>query len=97
MLKNLTWPLANPITKIINLSISQGKFPSAWKSTIVDPIYIYGHPHSSRNYRPISSLPIMSKVAEKLVGEQIIHHLKNSSLLLAPAPDAIWLQGQLLN
>ena len=84
MLKDIGSSLANPITKIVNLSISQGQFPSIWKSAIVTPIFKSGDHHSACNYRPISILPIMSKVAEKCVAEQIIHHLNNSSFPLHP-------------
>ncbi len=36
------------------------------------------------NYRPISILPVMSKVAEKWVAEQIIKFLDNSAFSLHP-------------
>ena len=36
------------------------------------------------NYRPISILPIVSKVFEKLIAKQIINHLNNSSFPLHP-------------
>lgn len=47
MLKDLGSSLASPITKIVNLSISQGEFPSVWKSAIVTPIFKSGDPHST--------------------------------------------------
>lgn len=55
-----------------------------WKSAIVTPIFKSGDHHSTCNYRPISILPIMSKVAEKCVAEQITHYLNNSSFTLHP-------------
>lgn len=55
----------------MNLSISQGMFPSAWKSSVIVPIFKSGDPHSASNYRPISILPIVSKIAEKLIATQI--------------------------
>ena len=84
MLKELSTTLTNPITKIINLSISQGMFPSVWKSAVVVPIFKCGDPLSTCNYRPISILPTVSKVAEKVVAEQIICHLNTSSFALHP-------------
>lgn len=73
MLKELSTTLTNPITKIINLSISQGMFLSVWKSAVVVPIIKSGNPLFTCNYRPISILPRVSKVAE-----QIICHLNTS-------------------
>lgn len=75
MLKELCTSSTGPITKIINLSISQGMFPSMWKSAVVVPVFKSGDPHSMANYRPNSILPTVSKVAEELVAKQIIYHL----------------------
>jgi len=84
MFKELSESLVNPITKIINLSVSQGMFPCAWKSSVIVPIFKSGDPHSASNYRPISILPIVSKVAEKLMAAQITNYLNNSYFALHP-------------
>ncbi len=51
MLKESSLTLIKPISKVINLSISQGKFPSVWKSVIVVPIFKSGDPLFIDNYR----------------------------------------------
>ncbi|XP_061607052.1 small fragment nuclease isoform X1 [Phyllopteryx taeniolatus] len=79
MLKDLGSTLAPPIASIINLSISSGHFPKAWKSAIVTPVFKSGDSTSLNNYRPRSILPAISKVAEKWVSEQIVHYLISSS------------------
>ena len=58
--------LAKPVTDICNLSMSLNKFPSSLKLAKVKPI----SKTSVSNYRPISLLPILSKVIEKIVHEQ---------------------------
>lgn len=78
MLKDLGSALATPIASIINFSISSGYFPKAWKSAIVTPVFKSGDPISLHNYRPISILPAISKIAEKWVAQQIVHHLNSS-------------------
>ena len=83
-LKELSASLVRPITKIINLSIIEGTFPSVWKLAAVFPIFKGGNRRSTCNYRPISILPVVSKVAEKLIAEQIIKHLNSSSSPLHP-------------
>ena len=62
--------LAKPVTDICNLSIPLNKFPSAFKSAKVKPIFKKGRKTNVSNYRPISLLPILSKVTEKVVHEQ---------------------------
>ncbi len=84
MLKESSLTLIKPISKVINLSISQGKFPSVWKSVIVVPIFKSGDLLSIDNYRPISILPTVSKIMEKLVAEQISSYLSSSSFSMHP-------------
>ena len=86
LLKELSTTLTSPITKMISLLISQGTFPSVWKLAVVVivPIFKSGDPLSTCHYRPISILPTLSKVAEKVVAEQIICHLNTSSFALHP-------------
>ncbi len=53
------------LTCILNTSIVTGSFPSLWKHAIVVPIYKTGDVNEPKNYRPISLLPIISKILEK--------------------------------
>ena len=62
--------LAKPVTDIYNLSISLSKFPSTFKLAKFKPIFKKGRRTNVSNYRPISLLPILSKVIEKVVHEQ---------------------------
>lgn len=66
---------------IINLSISS-HFPKAWKSAIVNPVFKFCDSTSLHNYRPIRFLMAISKITEKRVAEQIVHHLNSSSPFL---------------
>ncbi len=84
VLKEFSTTLTNPITKITNFSISQGMFPSVWMSAFVVPVFKSEDLLSTSNYRPISILPTVSKVAEKFVAGQIICHLNTSSFALHP-------------
>ena len=80
MLKQLTDVLAPPITQIINLAISQGVFPNVCKTAVVSAIFKSGDSQAICNYRPISILPVVSKVSEKWIAEQRISHLNNNLL-----------------
>ena len=63
--------LAIPLTRIINNSITEGKFPDIWKIGVVTPVLKKGSPLDKNNYRPVSCLSVLSKVLEKIVCEQI--------------------------
>jgi len=66
------------ITHLINLSFEGSVFPAAWKKAIVTPIFKSGDHYKVSNYRPISILPVLSKVAERIVFEQLTSHLNTS-------------------
>lgn len=82
MLKELSSTLLTPVTKTVNLSIIVAVFPSVWKSTAVVPVFKNGDPLSVDNYRPISIIPTVSKVTEKLISQRIITHLNTTTFSL---------------
>ena len=59
--------ICKPLTYIFNLSLKTGTFPEALKVAKVTPIYKKGPKTDPGNYRPISVLPIIGKVFEKVV------------------------------
>ena len=73
--------IAQYLTFTFNLSLSSGIFIDDWKNARVCPIYKGNDRRDMGNYRPISILPIISKVFEKEVFQQLYHHLKISSIL----------------
>ena len=69
------------ICEIWNLSISRGVFPDAWKIAKLKPIYKKGKKTDPSNYRPISLLPIISKVIERIVHDQTNEFLSENNIL----------------
>ena len=69
------------LTHIINLSITTGIFPDEWKLARVSPIYKEGAKSDPNNYRPISVLPVISKLIEKIVCDQFYEYLIMYDLL----------------
>ena len=69
------------IFHLCNVSISSCTFPSAWKLASIVPIHKSGRRDVAANFRPISILPAMSKICEKLVCSQVAHHLVTNHLL----------------
>ena len=82
LLKMTAIIIKTPLTKLFNMSLSQGVFPTAWKVANVLPIYKKkGSSSDPHNYRPISLLPCVSKVLEKIIFKNIYQHLIENSLL----------------
>ena len=69
------------ITHIVNLSISSKNFPSMWKKSKVIPLLKKDDPTITKNYRPVSLLPITSKILERVVYNQLIAYLENNKIL----------------
>ncbi|KAG7296539.1 hypothetical protein JYU34_020328 [Plutella xylostella] len=69
------------ITKIINKSIQTKVFPEDWKTAKVKPIPKNSNPQSFKELRPISLLPILSKLLEKVVYDQLMKFLEDNDVL----------------
>ena len=81
MLKDCSEEIAAPLAHIINLSLNTSTVPSLWKSAKVNPVFKSGNPDLVENYRPISILPILSKLLERTVHDQLYSFLENNKLL----------------
>jgi hypothetical protein len=73
--------IAPSLTYIFNLSISSGIYVDDWKRARVIPVYKTEDRTKCENYRPISTLPIISKLFEKEVFGQLYQYLIDNSLL----------------
>ena len=73
--------IAPHILHLVNSSISTLTFPDAWKVAIVTPIFKSGDPSDPGNFRPISILPALSKILEKVVCSQLSHYLISNHIL----------------
>ena len=69
------------LSTIINKSIESGIFPSCWKNAKVFPLFKANDRTDPNNYRPISVLPVMSKICEKAVYGQLYSYLTEHKLL----------------
>ena len=73
--------IVRPLTHIFNLSLTTGVFPTELKIARVIPLFKSGDPHIFSNYRPVSVLPILSKILERLMYNRILNYLNNNNLL----------------
>ena len=81
-LKMASPAIVSAVTTICNNSISTGHFPLKWKEARVVPIFKTGSRDECNNYRPISILPILSKILEKHVYFHLYKYLQEHSLLV---------------
>ena len=81
ILKDCNEIIALYLTYIYNCSISTAIFPDDWKMARVSPIFKAGSKEDFDNYRPVSILPIVAKIFEKLIYGQLNKHLVNQNVL----------------
>ena len=83
VLKFLSNILSPILSHIINKSIEKSQFPDILKNARVTPIYKAGEKSNISNYRPISVLPIISKIFEKFAYNQIYEYFNNNNFFFS--------------
>lgn len=77
ILKNHIGSLIQPLSNIINLSLSAGVYTDKFKTDQVVPIYKSSNKLDMNNYHPIPILSTFAEVLEKCVKTQLQFYLEN--------------------
>jgi Reverse transcriptase (RNA-dependent DNA polymerase)/Endonuclease-reverse transcriptase len=79
LLKSCLNALIQPITTLINLSLTEGIFPDNLKHAIVTPLHKkHSLPQEDLgSYRPISNLNFISKILERIIHSRLTNHLQS--------------------
>jgi hypothetical protein len=82
LLKECLTELVPVITKIINSSLATAYVPKLFKNSHIKPLLKKPSfdPNTLKNYRPVSNLPFISKILEKVVNTRLEHHLTSNNL-----------------
>jgi hypothetical protein len=82
MLKLVVTSIDVPLTRLFNLFLEHGSFPSCWKLGIIVPVFKNKEPKSCPgNYRPVTLLNALSKIFERALYSPILDHLLRNNLL----------------
>ena len=80
LIKNSSLVIAQPLSHVINLSLSHGIVPNQMKIAKVLPIFKGKENNIFKNYRPISLLPSFSKILEKVVYKRLYSYFQHHEL-----------------
>ena len=84
ILKSKANEIIKPPTFIINQSLETGMLPEAFKTSKVTPLYKKGHKTDLNNYRPISIVPSISNLFERVIHAQFFvkttYYVSNSTV-----------------
>ena len=67
--------IAHYICRFVNECLISGEFPDNLKLATVTPIHKKDDPFDKNNYRPISILPLISKIFEKIIYKQVYKYM----------------------
>ncbi len=81
LLKQCGPGIYKPLLHVVNLSFRQSMFPDSWKTGCITPLYKENDATLPSNYRPISILPSLSKILERLAHSQIYEYLSVNKML----------------
>ena len=81
MLKLCGRNLCIPLKMIFNNIIITGNFPDQWKKANVTPVHKKNDKQIVSNYRPISLLPILAKVFERIIFKKLYNYLISNELI----------------
>ena len=81
IIKTIKNEISKPLTLIINQMITSGIFPDDLKIAKIIPLYKKGDINSITNYRPISLLPTLSNIFERVIFIQLYTYFDDNNLL----------------
>jgi hypothetical protein len=81
VLKHCREEILDPLLFITNKSLLTGIFPEKCKLAKIKPLFKKDDETQLGNHRPISLLPALSKVFERVVCEQLTHYLETNELI----------------
>lgn len=81
LLKLLAPAITVQLTYLFNLCLTKHTFPRIFKRALITPIYKSGSRTLFSNYRPISILPILSKVLESIIYDQLFYFIHSKNIL----------------
>ena len=81
VISNIINDIAPHLAVIFNECVDSGTFPNLMKHGKLIPLFKSGDQADLNNYRPVSILPTLSKVFEKVVLNQLLSHFNLNNLL----------------
>ena len=84
MLKLCDKSIIAPLSILFQNRIDRRAFPDTWKKSTIMPVHKKGDKQIVDNYRPVSLLPILGKIFEKIIFNSIFEYLEENNL---PCPN----------
>ena len=81
ILKKCIHIISGHLSGFFNNFIMSGRFPDILKVSKITPVYKKGNPQLLDNYRPVSVIPILSKIFEKIIYQRLYSFLTANNII----------------
>ena len=81
IIKHASQHLVSPLTHILQLCFETSTVPQQLKTAHITPIFKGGDSHLPQNYRPISILPVFSKIFERLLYNRLYAYFTSNKII----------------
>jgi hypothetical protein len=81
LIKKCVTLVKKPLVHIYNISLNSDVFPNEWKIAKAIPLYKKGGRSDYKKYRPISVLPVFSKILERIMFNRLISFVIKNRIL----------------
>ena len=87
MLQKFFYGVGPVLLNIVNHSLSHGEVPKSWKLAVITPLPKTVNASAPSHYRPVSILPAITKIIERIVQQQLVQYFTDNCLFtLTRAP-----------
>jgi Reverse transcriptase (RNA-dependent DNA polymerase) len=73
--------LVHTLSVLFESFFSVGGVLTAWKATIITPLFKKGQSSDPSNYRTVSITSVFGKIMERVIASSMLQHLKQNNLL----------------
>ena len=83
VIKAVASELAGSLSRLFNLCMRDGHYPSCLKVARIVPVFKAEDPTQFSNYRPVSVLPVLSQVFERILKKRLVEFLDKHSVIIS--------------
>ena len=83
VVKAVSRELAGPLACLYNCCMREGHYPQCFKTARVIPVFKGGDPTQFSNYRPVSVLPVLSQIFERLLKLRLVQFLNRQGTIIS--------------
>ena len=82
VIKGVAREISGSLSRLFNCCLREGHYPACFKVARVVPVFKAEDPTEFSNYRPVSVLPILSQIFEKVIKTRLMNFLDRNKVII---------------